>query len=252
MLAQRAAPVVLDGARRVADVAVQKLTKRPLANKANAGRILLLGVGQANFFGNAAHLGLVQLAHREQRFGQLRLVQPVQKIALVLARVQPLEQLEQARGCVLAHPRIVTGGNLLSAQTHGAVEKGLELDLGVAQHIGVGRAPGLVFAQKLGEHPVLVIGGEVDMLDLDANHIGHGGGIHEVDVGRAVLAVVVIFPVLHEDADHLVALLLEKVGGDGGVHAPREADDNALFGMGSHCPDCIFMRWPPCAGVQNA
>jgi hypothetical protein len=47
-------------------------------------------------------------------------------------------------------------------------------------------------------------------------------------------------------------LLLEKVGSDGGVHAPREADDNALFGMGSHCPDCIFMRWPPCAGVQNA
>ena len=98
----------------------------------------------------------------------------------------------------------------------------------------------------------LVRCGKVDMLDLDADHIGHGGGVHKVDVGRAVFAVVVIFPVLHEDADHLVALLLEKVGGDGGVHSAREADDNALFGMGSHCPDCIFMRWPPCAGVQNA
>ncbi|MPN57982.1 hypothetical protein SDC9_205678 [bioreactor metagenome] len=59
------------------------------------------------------------------------------------------------------------------------------------------------------------------MLDLDADHIGHGGGVHEVDVRRAVLAVVVIFPVLHEDADDLVALLFEKIGGDGGIHTAR-------------------------------
>jgi hypothetical protein len=125
---------------------------------------------------------------------------------------------------VLAHPGVVAGGDLLGAQAHGVVEKGLELDLGVAQHVGVGRAAGLVFAQELGEHAVLVVGGEVDVLDLDADHVGHGGGVHEVDVGRAVFAVVVVFPVLHEDADHLVALLLEQVGGDGGVHAaPTEA-----------------------------
>ena len=34
----------------------------------------------------------MQLTDREQRLGQLRLVQPVQKVALVLQRVQALEQ----------------------------------------------------------------------------------------------------------------------------------------------------------------
>ena len=102
----------------------------------------------------------------------------------------------------------MTGGDLLRAQPHRVVEEGLELDLGVAQHVGVGRAAGLVFAQELGEDAVLVLGREVDMLDLDADHVGHGGGVHEVLVGRAVFAVVVVFPVLHEDADHVVALLL--------------------------------------------
>ncbi len=71
---------------------------------------------------------------------------------------------------------------------------------------GLGVRPGLVFAQKLGEHAVLVVGGEVDVLDLDADHIGHAGRIQEVLAAGAKLAVVVIFPVLHEDADHVMAL----------------------------------------------
>jgi hypothetical protein len=131
------------------------------------------------------------------------------------------------------------------------VQKGLELDLGIAQHIGVGRAAGLVFAQKLGKHAVLVVGREVDVLDLDADHIGHGGGVHEVDVGRAVLAVVIVFPVLHEDADHLVALLFEQVGGDGGVHAAREADDNALFGRAVIAP-IVFLELPALDLIEMA
>ena len=88
--------------------------------------------------------------------------------------------------------------------------EGLELDLGVAQHVGVGRAAGLVLAQERGEDTVLVVGGEVDMLDLDADHVGHRGGVDEIDVARAVFAVVVVFPVLHEDADDLVACCLSS------------------------------------------
>ena len=135
----------------------------------------------------------------------------------------------QAGGFVQAHPGVVAGGNFLGAQAHGVVQKSLELDFGVAQDVGVGRAAGLVFAQELGEHAVFVVGGKVDMLDLDAQHVGHGGGIDKVDVGRAELAVVVIFPVLHEDADDLVALLLEQVRRHGRVHPAAEPDHDALF-----------------------
>ena len=60
------------------------------------------------------------------------------------------------------------------------VEEGLELDLGVAQHVGVGRAAGAVLAQELGEDAVLVLGGEVDVLELDADHVGDARRIEEV------------------------------------------------------------------------
>ena len=102
-----------------------------------------------------AHLGLLQLADREQRARELRLVQAVQEVALVLAGVEALEQLDARRRS--AHPGVVPGGDLLGAQAQRVVEKGLELDLGVAQHVGIGRAAGLVLAQELGEHAVLVV-----------------------------------------------------------------------------------------------
>ncbi len=79
----------------------------------------------------------------------------------------------------------MAGGDGVGTQAHGVVEERLELDLGVAQHIGVRRAAGLVFAQKRGEDAVFVVGGEVDVLDLDADHVGHGCGIDEVDVATS-------------------------------------------------------------------
>ena len=215
MLADGAAAVVLDRTGQLGDVAVEKFTEGPLADEADAGRIFFLGVGQADLVGNAPHLGLVQLTHWEQGLGQLRLAQAVQKVTLVFARIQALEQLMQAGGRIQAHAGVMAGGDLLGTQAHGMVQKGLEFDLGVAQDVGVGRAAGLVLTQELGKHAVLVVGREVDMLDLDADNIGHRRGIHKVDVGRAVLAAVVVFPVLHEDADHLMTGLLEQMGGDG-------------------------------------
>jgi NAD(P) transhydrogenase subunit alpha len=51
----------------------------------------------------------------------------------------------------------------------------------------------------------------------------------EVLARRAVFAVVVVFPVLHEDADHFVPLLLEQPGArcHGRIDAAGQADDDA-------------------------
>ena len=70
-------------------------------------------VGQADLGGQAAHFGLVQLAHGKQRLGELGLVEPVQKIALVLAGVQRFQKLEAAG--VFPDPRIVAGGDQVGA-----------------------------------------------------------------------------------------------------------------------------------------
>ena len=67
VLAQHAALVVFDRAGGFGDVTVKELSERPLANKADAGRVFLFRVGQADLVGDTAHLGLAQLTHRKQR-----------------------------------------------------------------------------------------------------------------------------------------------------------------------------------------
>ena len=72
-------------------VAIQKFAERPLANKANAGRILLAGVRQRQFTGDTTDIGFLQLAQRKQRARQLGLIESMQEITLVFAGVDGLE-----------------------------------------------------------------------------------------------------------------------------------------------------------------
>jgi hypothetical protein len=95
-------------------------------------------------------------------------------------------------------------------------KKGFELDFRVAQDVWVGRAASAVLTQKFGKHAVFVLGGEVDVFDLDAQHFGHRGCVYEIDIARAIGIVVtrsfgsiVILPIFHKDANNLVTLLFE-------------------------------------------
>jgi hypothetical protein len=216
VLADPAAILVDDRPGGLRQVAVQELAERPLANEADAGRILLGVVRQPRLARDAAHVRLPQLAEREERARELRLGQAMQEVALVLAGVAALEQ---AVAPVRRDARVVPGGDPLGAEAHRMVEERLELDLGVAQHVRVGRAARRVLAQELGEHPVLVLGGEVHRLELDADHVRRGGRVDQVLPGRAVLVVVIVLPVLHEQADHLVAGALEQQRGDRRIDA---------------------------------
>jgi hypothetical protein len=151
----------------------------------------------------------------------------VKEVALVLQRVEAFQKCEAA--VALSHPRVVAGRDLLRAQAQGVIEEGLELDFRVAQHVGVGRSSRLVLAEELRKDAVLVVSREVDVLDLDAQHVGHAGRIEEVLARRAVFVVIVVLPVLHEDRDDLVALLLQQVCRDGGVDPAGQPDDDTLL-----------------------
>src|SRR6187431_2291838 len=83
MLPNAPTALVLDGAGLVAQVAVEEFAERPLADEADAGRILLRSNRQADLGSDAPHLGLLQFTDREQALAQLGLVQAVQEIALV-------------------------------------------------------------------------------------------------------------------------------------------------------------------------
>ena len=175
-----------------------------------------------------AHVALLDLAQREQHGCQLPLRKPVQEVALVLRRVERLQEFHARRiAGGAAHARIVAGRDVIGAKAQRIVEERAELDLAVAQHVGVRRAPGLVLAQEVREHALAVLGGEVDGLELDAEHVGHRRRVDQIHARRAVVVGVVVLPVLHEDADHLVPLLLQQPRGDGRVHAAGHADDDA-------------------------
>ncbi len=207
-------------------ITIEELSKRPLADETDAGRVLLRVHRQVGGLGKFAHPGLGELAQRKQHARELLLIEPVQEVALILGAVARLEQLEaRAR---LTHTRIVTGGDALGAELHRVIEKRLELDLGVAQYVGVGRAPGRVLAQEFAEHPVLVFGCEVDDLELDAEQIGNRSDVDEVCARRAVLVVIVVFPVLHEQADYFESLLLQQQRGDRRIDPARHADDDSF------------------------
>ncbi len=103
------------------------------------------------------------------------------------------------------------------------IEEGLELDFSVAQHVRIRRAAGRVLAQKFGKHAVFVLGGEVDRFDVDADQVRHRDDVDPVLPCRTVLAVVVVFPVFHEQADHVVALFLQQPRGNRRIDAARHA-----------------------------
>ena len=100
----------------------------------------------------------------------------MQKVRLIFAVIIALQKRKLPIG--FTDPRVVAGGNLVRTQAHRVIEKCSKLDLGVAQHVRVGRAPGLIFGQKVRKHAILVFSREIDDLNVDTDVIGHA---HRVD-----------------------------------------------------------------------
>ena len=211
-------------------VFLQKFAKRALADKADAGAVFFGGGGQARFGGQAAHFGLFQIAQRENSALELMRLQAVEEIALVFVLIQAFEQIMHAAAHFFA--RIMAGGNHIGALCDGIIEKAFELDFGIAEHIGIGRAPGLVFLQKIGENFVFILRGKIHNINVDADNVGHGHGIERIFFDAAIFVVVVVFPILHKHAVHMMAGLFEQISGYRRIYAAGQAD-NDIFGGGS-------------------
>ena len=54
------------------------------------------------------------------------------------------------------YPRIMTCGDIVRAERLGMSREGVELDLPIAQHVGIGRAPLFVFFYKMSEYSVII------------------------------------------------------------------------------------------------
>ena len=128
---------------------------------------------------------------------------------------------------------IVSGGNGIGALLYGVVQKTFEFDFGITQYIRIRRAACAVFFEEIGKYVVFVLCGEIDDVDVDADDVGDGNGIEGILFDAAIFVVVVIFPVLHEHAADLMALLFEQGRSNGGIDAAGKADDDVCWCVGS-------------------
>jgi hypothetical protein len=142
--------------------------------------------------------------------GELRQLQYVQKITLVLVPIYASKQL--IRSVFMAKVYKLAGGDFLGPKLHGKIQKRFEFDFPVAQHIRVWRTPGLVFLQKVVKYPVAVFLGEIDSVIGDANGFAYRLHIPPVVLRGAYAIFVLFFPVFHEHAHDIKALPLEQQG----------------------------------------
>ena len=109
--------------------------------------------------GPLAHVTLGGFSQREHDFGQLRLVQPGEKVGLVFGRIRAAQQSESVRRSIMDDTRIVAGGKTVEpdALLPGARKQKAEFHLRVAEGAGVWREPREMLAPEVVQHPVLVL-----------------------------------------------------------------------------------------------
>ena len=127
---------------------------------------------------------------------------------------------------ILGLAAVVARSHVVGPQLQGLLQEDVELDLAVAQHVGVGRAAALVLGEHILHHPAAVVLREVHHVQRDVEPPGHQLGEEAVVVPRAVALERArrVVPVDHEEAHHLVPLLLKQVGGHRRVDAARKSD----------------------------
>ena len=229
-------PYLVDVALPGRELLLQKNRQVDLADEADALRILAPGRSQVLLFGDAPHFGLGKPPDGEKRPRQLLLRQLAEEIALILVAVDTRQQAVMLRAVGRRDalpPAIVSRRHEIGPQPQRLLQENVELDLAVAQHVGIGRAPPFVLGEHVIDHPPPVLLREVDDVEGNVEPPGDQLGEHAVVVPRAVAFERTrrIVPVNHEEAHHLVALLFEQVSCHRGVDAPRKSYDNALHGL---------------------
>ena len=130
--------IVLDRPGASGQPASDEVAERALADETDSGRIPLVRDRQAALAGHPSHLGLVQASDGKLAVRELPCIQRVQEVALILAGVCAAQEPATRAGA-----RVVPGREALRAQTLRVLEAYAELDLAVAEDVGIRGAPGL-------------------------------------------------------------------------------------------------------------
>ena len=143
----------------------------------------------------------------------LFVAESIKEVALVFVTVEAAQQLALAVNVGAAH--VVPGGDVVSAEVFcGKFEEGFKFNFFIAQNIRVRRAAGFIFFKEQFEYVVPVFCGKVDGVKFNSQLIANGLRVGKIRRCGAVFLAVVLFPVLHEQAFHLIPLLEQQVSGN--------------------------------------
>ena len=219
-----------------------------LAHETDPLRILAPGRGEPLLRGDAPHLGLEQPAHGKERIAQLLLRKLAEEIALVLVRIAARQQAPDRTAVGqrrLGLAAVVPRGHVVGTELQRLLQKDVEFDLAVAEHVRIGRTPPFVLGEHVVHHPAAIVLREVDHMQRNVQFAGHQLREDAVVAPRAVALQRSrrIVPVDHEESDHLVPLLFEQPGRHRRIHAARKS-----YHYACHIP--IVVR-PPESRAEN-
>ena len=193
------------------------------------------GRSQVDRRSERSQIGLLHATDREHGAGELRLVEHVHHVALILGRIRTALERVVTIGAA-ADVGMVAGGDGVEAEQVGPLREARELDRPVAFDARVGRDSTGVCVD-VGGHDVFVeVVTEIEHEVVDAELLCHAARI--VDIGhRTAAGVTVATPQLHRDPDDVVARLLEQQRCNRGIdptrHRAHHLHDALAMGSGA-------------------
>lgn len=188
----------LDRTRNAGQPGLEEFPEGSFADEADAGGIGFVEYRQAAFAGDGAHFRLAERSQREVASGKLNGGKHMQEVALVLRRVHAAQQAPTATDA-----RVMTGRETLRSQASRIGQAEAELDLAVAQHVGI-RGPACAqLGKEMRKDALPILGRETDAMQRNAELRAVAARVLEVGGSRAIAAVVL--PVRHEKALGIVS-----------------------------------------------
>ena len=170
------------------ELLLQKYGQIDLTDKADTLRVLALGGCQLLLLGNTAHLGFKEVSDREHRILQLLLRELAEKVTLVLVGVATRQERIDllAIDLALLLTAVVSRSDSLGTQLQRLLQEDIKLNLAVAQHVGVWRAPLLILGEHIIDHALAVLLRQIDIVEGDIKAFGNQLGKDLVVVPRAL------------------------------------------------------------------
>src|SRR5690606_37548345 len=110
---------------------------------------------------------------------------------------------------------IMSRSYVVGLEFFSSFEEDVELDLPVAQDIGIRRSASFIFGEHIIDNPVLVFSTKIYCLEWDAQSISHQHGIGTILRPRAFVGNgnSFVMPVLHKHANDFISLFDQQVSG---------------------------------------